>query len=101
MATPRVTIDQLPEQALPEDTNFLVIQDEGTSKKMSVATLRTIESVPLTDHIAAAVDAHDASAISATPAGTGVDGPNVQAQLGQLTTLVAALTTRVTALETP
>ena len=34
MATPRVTIDALPEQTVPEDTNLLVIQDSGVTKKM-------------------------------------------------------------------
>jgi hypothetical protein len=100
MATPRATIDQLPEQALPEDANFVVVQDAGVTKKMSIATLKTIESAPLTAHLGAVTDAHDASSISATPAGAGVDGPNVQAQLAQLATLVTALTTRITDLET-
>jgi Chaperone of endosialidase len=88
MATPRVTIDQLPEQAIPEDANYFVIQDSGVSKKMSWATIKTQPSQPLTDHINDTSGAHAASAISAAVAGTGVDAADVQGQLGQLTTLV-------------
>lgn len=88
MATPRVTIDQLPEQATPEDTNYFVVQDAGVSKKMSWATIKAQPSTPLAAHLADTADAHDASAISATVAGTGVDATDVQGQLAQLTTLV-------------
>ena len=88
MATPRVTIDQLPEQAIPEDANYFVIQDSGVSKKMSWATIKTQPSQPLTDHLNDTSGAHAASAISAAVAGTGVDAADVQGQLGQLTTLV-------------
>jgi hypothetical protein len=41
MPTPRVTIDALPEQAVPEPTNLIVVQDAGVSKKMSVGLLAT------------------------------------------------------------
>ena len=51
MPTPRVTIDALPEQATPEDGNFLVVQDDDTTKKMSIATLKTIPSTALTAHL--------------------------------------------------
>lgn len=88
MPTPRVTIDQLPEQTIAEDTNLFVIQDGVDSKKMSIATLKAINSNGLVAHLADTDDAHDATAISATAAGTGVDGTTVQAQLGQLTSLV-------------
>lgn len=88
MATPRVTIDQLPIQATPEDTNELIIQDVGVTKRLTVAALRAMPSQALTDHINDTDGAHAASAVSATSSGTGVDGTNVQTQLGQLATLV-------------
>lgn len=88
MPPPRVTIDELPEQTVVEDTNLIVVQDTGVTKKMSIATLKTTQTTPLLDHLNDAVDAHDATAISATPAGEGVDGANVQVQLGQLAALV-------------
>ena len=94
MATPRVTIDDLPEQAAAEDTNYVIVQDEGITKKMSMATLRNMASNPLTAHIDATVDAHDATAISAVPSGAGVDSATVQGQLSQLTMLVDALPTQ-------
>jgi hypothetical protein len=88
MATPRVTIDALPEQGTAEDTNYLIVQDDGVTKKMSMTTLKNVTSTPLANHIAATIDAHDATAVSALPAGTGVDSPTVQGQLSQLATLV-------------
>lgn len=91
MATPRVTIDQLPEQAAAEDTNFVIVQDEGITKKMSMATLKNVTSTPLAAHLTATVDAHDATAISAVASGVGVDSTTVQGQLSQLAMLVDAL----------
>lgn len=90
MATPRVTIDELPEHLTPVDADLLVVQNAGVSKKMSIDTLKTLSSDALTAHLADTTDAHDASAISATTSGTGVDGITVQAQLGQLAALVGA-----------
>jgi hypothetical protein len=84
MATPRVTIDALPEQATPEDTNYIVIQDAGVTKKMSLLTLKQQSSTLLDAHLSDPTDAHDATAVSATPSGAGIDGGTVQAQLGQL-----------------
>ena len=84
MATPRVTIDQLPIQAAPEDTNEIVVQDAGVTKRLTLGVLQSVPQPALTAHINNPTDAHDASAISATPAGAGIDGANVQAQLGQL-----------------
>ena len=88
MATPRVTIDQLPEQAVVEDTNYIIVQDTGVTKRLNLGTLRNSAAPPLTAHINDTSDAHDATAISAVSSGTGVDGADVQAQLTQLTTLV-------------
>ena len=90
MPTPRVTIDQLPEQAAPEDANLLVVHDGDTTKKMSIATLKTIETAGLAAHIADPIGAHAATAISATPSGAGITGADVQAQLGQLASLADA-----------
>ena len=94
MATPRVTIDQLPEQAAAEDTNYVIVQDEGITKKMSMATLKNVTSTPLAAHINATVDAHDATAISAVASGVGVDSATVQGQLSQLATLADAAVTQ-------
>lgn len=88
MAPPRKTIDELPEQGTAETTNYVIVQDSGVTKKMSVATLLGLASDPLTAHLANPPDAHIASAISATASGAGVDGPDVQVQLGQLAALV-------------
>lgn len=88
MATPRVTIDQLPIQAAPEDTNEIIIQDSGVTKRLSLGALRAAPSQPLLDHIADIDDAHDASAISATASNPNVVGANVQLQLGELAVLV-------------
>jgi Chaperone of endosialidase len=88
MATPRVTIDQLPDQAIVEDTNYIIVQDSGVTKKLLMSTLRAAPSVPLNDHLSDTTDAHDATSISTAVSGTGVDGADVQSQLGQLTTLV-------------
>lgn len=88
MATPRVTIDELPEQTTLEDTNYFVIQDSGVSKKASWLTVKSSPSQALLDHINDPTGAHAATAISATAAGAGVDAADVQGQLGQLATLV-------------
>jgi hypothetical protein len=101
MATPRVTIDGLPEQTTIETDNYVIVQDTGTTKKMLLSKILDSTPTQLTAHIAQATDAHDASAVSATPAGTGVDASTVQGQLGQVASLIAALDARVTALETP
>src|SRR5262245_61285892 len=92
---PRVTIDDLPEQATPEQTNYLIIQDDGVTKKMSIDSLMQIASDPLAAHLTDSVDAHDATAISTTTAGPSVDGITVQAQLGQLATLIDAVNTQI------
>ena len=90
MATPRVTIDQLPEQTALEDSNMLIVQDSGVTKKLPASTLRAITSDALTAHINDPTGAHPASAISTTPSAAGINGPDVQAQLGQLATLADA-----------
>lgn len=90
MATPRVTIDELPEQVTVEDTNLLIIQDSGVTKKMTVATLQGATSTALAAHLADTDDAHDASAISSTDSGFGIDSATVQGQLGQLATLASS-----------
>jgi hypothetical protein len=42
MPTPRVTIDALPEQAISESSNYMIVQDGTVTKKMTVATLRKV-----------------------------------------------------------
>ena len=46
MPTPRVTIDELPEELTPGPTNLLVVQDAGTTKKMTFATLQALAAGP-------------------------------------------------------
>ena len=47
MPTPRVTIDELPEQTgTRTDTDLLVVQDAGTTKKMTFATLQALAAGP-------------------------------------------------------
>lgn len=79
MAT-RVTIDELPEATAVPSGSYLVIQDAGTSKKISASLLD--DEPTAVAHIANTVNAHAATAISAT-AGAVFTGPNVQSQLGQ------------------
>jgi len=85
MATPTTSIDALPAAATPPNpADLVVVQQSGVTKKMPVSELTNLTSDPLVAHIADPTDAHDATAISATASGTGVDGVNVQVQLGQL-----------------
>jgi hypothetical protein len=85
MPTPRLTITELPEQTEVDMANNLIVDDAGTTKKMTVETLiGDLGSEALDAHIADTVDAHAATAISAADSGNGVDGTTVQAQLGQL-----------------
>ena len=97
MATPRITIDQLPETVTPADAQLFVVHEAGTTKKMTYATLKAQTSTPLANHIADADDAHDATAISATDSANGITGATVQAQLGQLSTLAAGKLNQTTA----
>ena len=85
-----MTIDELPEQTTPENTDMFMIQDAGQTKKVSFLNLKGVTGAPLTTHINDTVDAHNASAISATDSGSGIDSTDVQGQLGQLATAVAA-----------
>lgn len=90
MPAPRMTIDQLPTDTALAGTEWLIVQDAGTSKKVAVSTVTSINQSALTAHIDAVADAHDATAISTVVSGTGVDGASVQAQLGQLATIANA-----------
>jgi hypothetical protein len=92
MAPPRKTIDELPEQGAYEASNFLIVQDSGVTKKMAASLLVDQPGTPLADHLADLSDAHDASSISATTSGPGVDGADVQAQLGQLASIADSST---------
>lgn len=84
MATPRVTIDQLPAKTTPAGTELIIIQDAGVTKKITLSNVTSTPSAPLTAHINNPVDAHDASAVSTTDSGSGINGSTVQSQLGQL-----------------
>jgi len=81
MAT--IAITDLPEQTTAENTNYLVVQDGTDTKKMLVSTLTPLMNDGLLTHESTAVDAHDASAISAAPNAPQMPGTDVQAQLGQ------------------
>lgn len=93
MPASRVSIDDLPAQSSPAVGDLLVVQSSGSTNKMLVSALTDALTAALTAHLNDPVDAHDATAISTTTSGTGVDGATVQAQLGQLVTL---LLTKVT-----
>lgn len=88
MPPPRVTIPELPLKSEPEGTDFVVIQDEGGTKRATVASVQGDAVADLDAHINDATDAHAASAIGATDSGNGIDGPTVQGQLGQLASAV-------------
>src|SRR6188768_3784280 len=90
MPTPRMTIDSLPAKAVPEDDDKVVLQDSGITKHTTIGGLLTSARTGINDHVADPVDAHDASAISATSSGHGIDGATVQAQLAQLADAIAA-----------
>lgn len=93
MPAPRLTIDQLPEDTAIAGTEWLIVQDGGTSKKVTVGVVTSITQSAIDAHLAAVADAHDASAISATAASPTVNGASVQAQLGQLGTEVTTANT--------
>lgn len=97
MAAPRILITDLPEQMAPVDTDLLVVQNGPTTKKMTVGRLTTQNTSALGAHLAAAVDAHDASAISAVPNAAPIVGADVQAQLAQA---ASAINTNTTAINT-
>jgi hypothetical protein len=99
MATPTTSIDALPVKTGPTGAEQLVVQDAGVTKKMAISELSVAPSPPLVAHINNPADAHDATAVSAADSGNGVNGPSVQAQLGQLAAMVVALTDRLAALE--
>ena len=101
MAAPRVTIDQLPEDTVVAPTDWLVVQEGTTTKKMSLATLNAVAQTQLTTHVTAVADAHDATAISTTANVAPMIGADVQTQLSQAANAIADLVARVTALETP
>ena len=84
MPAPRMTIDQLPEDTAVSGSEWLMVQDGGASKKVAVNSVIAINQVALSNHITAAADAHDASAISALTSSPTINGVSVQAQLGQL-----------------
>jgi parallel beta-helix repeat protein len=86
MPTPTTSIDALPAKVDPTGSELLIVQDAGITKKMVITELAEMPSSALTNHLSDTTDAHDASAVSATDSGTGIDGVTVQAQLGQLAT---------------
>lgn len=83
MAAPHTTIPELPEQTIPTDTDELVVQSGPVTKRMTVGRLTTHNSTALTNHINDLADAHQASSISAVPAGPPFTGADVQSQLSQ------------------
>ena len=91
MAAPRTTIPELPEQAVPTDTDELVVQSGPTTKRMTVGRLTTHNTTALNEHINALSGAHQASAISAVPAGPPFTGSDVQTQLSQGADAMAVL----------
>lgn len=84
MAGARVSIDGLPSLTTPTASTLVPVQEAGTTRKMLVSALSDGLQAALNAHIADPVDAHDATAISATVSGTGVASPTVQGQLSEL-----------------
>src|SRR5678816_184915 len=84
MAGARVSIDALPSLAAPTGGTLVPVQEAGTTRKLLVSVLTDSLLAALNAHLADGVDAHDASAISATVSGTGVSSPTVQGQLAEL-----------------
>jgi hypothetical protein len=101
MAAPRTTITELPEQTVVTETDELVVQNGPTTKRMTVGRLTTHGSQALADHINDLSNAHQASAISAVPAGPPFTGADVQSQLSQgadsINQLLAAVNGHITA----
>jgi hypothetical protein len=95
MAAPRTSIPELPEQTVATDTDELVVQNGPTTKRMTVGRLTTHGTQALNDHINALSNAHQASAISAVPAGPPFTGDNVQIQLSQGADAINGLNTLV------
>lgn len=84
MAGARVTIDALPSLSSPNPGTLVPVQDSGVTKKLLVTALTDALLTALNAHINDTVDAHDATAISATVSGTGVASATVQGQLAEL-----------------
>jgi len=90
-----VAITDLPEQTTAENANYLVVQDGVDTKKMLVSALTPLMNDGLLAHEATAVDAHDATAVSAAPNAPQMPGTDVQSQLGQAAAEMAALQTNI------
>jgi hypothetical protein len=88
MAT--TTIPELPDQTTLEGANYLVVQDGVDTKKMPVSMLTAASDASVNAHIADTTAAHAASSISASPSGGSLTGADVQAQLSQAASAIAA-----------
>lgn len=95
MAAPRVTIDQLPEQTAATAADLFIVQNGTTTKKMTVARVLDYGTTNLNTHLTTAVDAHDASAISAVPNADPLLGTDVQTQLSQAASRINTNTTAI------
>jgi hypothetical protein len=91
MATPRVTIPELPEQLAPDDADLFVVQDGVDTKKMTLGTLAMPHRTALAAHIDDPTAAHAASAIAAEANAAPMSGTNVQLQLSQAASEMAAI----------
>ena len=87
MAAPRVPINALPAAGALTDADLFVLEQAGATKKLSWSSISTTSAAAVNAHIANPTDAHDASAISATP-GSVTSAGDVQGQLSQLDTAV-------------
>lgn len=96
MAAPRTTIPELPEQLAVTETDELVVQNGPTTKRMTVGRLTTHNSAALVSHINNLAGAHQASSISAVPAGPPFTGADVQTQLSQGADAINQLSTATT-----
>lgn len=87
MPAPRVIIDALPAATVIGDTDHFVMQQSGTTKKTPGSLVTGAATTAVAAHIADVSDAHNASAIGATP-GSVTSATDVQGQLSQLDTAV-------------
>jgi hypothetical protein len=93
MAAPRVTINDLPEKTAPVAADLFVLQDGTTTKKVTWQHL--YDGTGIAAHIAAATNAHAATAVSVVPA-PGIVATNVQAALSEVVGRVITTTAPLT-----
>ena len=93
MATPRITIPELPPVAALDEADEMVVQNGLITKRMPVGSITAPINTAIADHVNDVSDAHQASAIGASPNLLPMTGTNVQLQLAQASSEIVALRT--------